>query len=358
MPQPQHDLRPSERPTRSDFARSEFTLEKAYARRRLATIGVIALVLGAVGYGMLGHRTSDPADIPTIAGVANVKQKPANPGGIDIPHQDVQVYDELEGKSAQRPQIEHLLPPPEVPREIPHAAITTENIPQPQEAPLSAAIHEPSPSDILPSAATRAPIATTVAPAPVPVVAPVPASAPSVAVTSAMPAPAAAPVLATTATQILPTSIPPAVKKIAPAAPKPNATAAPQSLTIEQLIKDNSVPTVPPSVASSPSEPTEVASVAPQAAPTPSVPRAATTGSFVIQLASTTNQSRAQAMIQDLQQKYVSQLGSAILRVVPADLGSRGIYYRIQSQGLSEDSANQICSSLKQISAGCILVRK
>jgi len=77
-----------------------------------------------------------------------------------------------------------------------------------------------------------------------------------------------------------------------------------------------------------------------------------------VQLASSNDEAKARTMMQEMQQKYTSQLGSTTLHLVRADLGSRGIFYRIQSQGLSESDANHICSSLKQMNAGCILVRK
>ena len=90
--------------------------------------------------------------------------------------------------------------------------------------------------------------------------------------------------------------------------------------------------------------------LAPEAAPA--------SGNAAIQLASLPNEAQARAMMEKLQQKYAAKLGGAKLRVVRADLGSRGIYYRIQSQSLAEGEANRVCSALKQTNAGCILVTK
>jgi len=59
-----------------------------------------------------------------------------------------------------------------------------------------------------------------------------------------------------------------------------------------------------------------------------------------------------------LQRRYASILDEAQLRVVQADLGEKGIYYRIQSQPISDERANKICASVKKLKAGCILVRK
>jgi cell division protein FtsN len=44
-----------------------------------------------------------------------IKIRPDQPGGMEIPHQDKMVYDELEGKE-QKPAVEKLLPPPEQPK--------------------------------------------------------------------------------------------------------------------------------------------------------------------------------------------------------------------------------------------------
>ena len=109
---PSPELFVSERPVHSDYAR-----ERAYARRRIVTLIVLAFVLGGAGYAFWGRGAPNPADIPTIKAEGAYKQKPTEPGGIDIPHQDVRVYDQLESKKAVAPQIEHLLPPPEVPKE-------------------------------------------------------------------------------------------------------------------------------------------------------------------------------------------------------------------------------------------------
>ena len=69
-------------------------------------------------------------------------------------------------------------------------------------------------------------------------------------------------------------------------------------------------------------------------------------------------QAQAQALKEKLQAKYAGRLGDAALHLERADLGARGVFYRIQSQGLAESDANHICSALKQMNTGCILVRK
>ena len=100
----------------------------------------------------------------------------------------------------------------------------------------------------------------------------------------------------------------------------------------------------------------ETKPAAPVAAPVKAAPVVA--GVAVIQLASLPDEAKARDLMKTLQAKYASILAGAVLHVAQADLGARGVYFRIQSQGLSETEASRVCSALKQQNAGCILVRK
>jgi hypothetical protein len=326
----------SERPIRSEYAQ-----EKSYALRRFATLVVLALIIGGAVYGLWGHGAHSPADIPTIQAEGEVKQKPADPGGIDIPHQDVQVYDQLEGKNTPAQQIEHLLPPPEAPPVIAPRAATPPAAPAAPAAAVAAApVAAPQPPPV--AAEPEAP--------PAPVAAPAPAVSPQVDN-----------LLQSPKTKTIATTVAPIH-----AAPAPDAapTAAPaQNLTIEQIIAQTQPKETPSKASSAPVSvlPTPMAApaAAPAAAPPVSpAPSPLAAGSVAVQLASANDSAKAQALMGEFQRTYAAQLGAAQLHVVRADLGSRGIFYRIQSQGLSEGAANQICSALKQKHAGCILVRK
>jgi SPOR domain len=77
----------------------------------------------------------------------------------------------------------------------------------------------------------------------------------------------------------------------------------------------------------------------------------------VVQLASVSDAAAAKTMASRLQSQYSAFLGGATLRVVKADLGSKGTFYRIQSQPVSSDMASQICAALKNHNAGCLIVR-
>jgi hypothetical protein len=82
------------------------------------------------------------------------------------------------------------------------------------------------------------------------------------------------------------------------------------------------------------------------------------TGNTVVQLAALPDEHAATVMAQKLQIKYQSILGSAHLHPVRADLGAKGIFYRIQSQPLSDSQAKSVCAALKNQNAGCLLVRR
>ena len=63
------------------------------------------------------HHAGGAGDIPLIrADTRPMRVKPENPGGMQIPDRDMLIYGQ------QRPQVEHLLPPPEQPMARPSPA--------------------------------------------------------------------------------------------------------------------------------------------------------------------------------------------------------------------------------------------
>ncbi len=275
---PPHELHSPERPVRSDYSR-----DRTYARRRLMTICVLALILGGAGYAFFGRSAPSPSEIPTIHAEGEYRQKPEDPGGIDIPNQDVRVYEQLEGKSGI-PRVEHLLPPPETPKVI-----------------------EPPPSAPVPTAVPETPA--------------VPLSVPPLVVESA-------PVTTT-------------VDK--PQSPPPE-TSAPDKGPVPVLKKEAAPKKETGTL-------TDVIAKINQNAPV-------SEDKAVLQLASVPGEGQAQALLDKLRQKYAAQLGKTSLRLVRADLGSKGVYYRVQSEPLVKEEAARICAALKKSNAGCILVGK
>jgi len=94
--------------------------EERHARimRVLSLFAVILVVIFIAGIGyfyLTGNKTVDANHLPTISeNNPPEKVKPADPGGMDIPHQDTTVYDQLNPEQPQGAP-EKLLPPPEAP---------------------------------------------------------------------------------------------------------------------------------------------------------------------------------------------------------------------------------------------------
>lgn len=271
-----------ERPIRSDFSRGR----PSYVLRRIVTLGIIAFFVLGAGVWWWSHSRT-PGEIPTIKAEGSYKERPEQPGGIDIPHQDVQVYQEIEGGAAdEKTTVEHMLPPPEQPTAPAATAAAGED----QEFVTAPAtqVENISPAAGLPALKEAEAPKKMEVPTPV-AVAPTPAPAP--------------------------------VKQV------------------EQHV------------------PPKVVSPVVTAEPAPAAPVAATKGGVVVQFAASTDERAATDMAQKLQSKYHGTLGNARLHPVKADLGAKGVFYRIQSQPLPEGQAKSICASVKKANAGCLLVR-
>jgi hypothetical protein len=80
---------------------------------------------------------------------------------------------------------------------------------------------------------------------------------------------------------------------------------------------------------------------------------------YRLQLGSVRSPEAAKQEWQRLQQKNRDVLGSLGFATVRADLGERGIYYRIQAGPLADAASGQrVCEALKQRGLGCLLVKQ
>ena len=80
-------------------------------------------------------------------------------------------------------------------------------------------------------------------------------------------------------------------------------------------------------------------------------------GSFYIQMASLQSQEAADLEWSKLKVSFAEQIGTLDHRVQRADLGSRGVYYRIQAGPVDRASADAICGAIKQRKpGGCLVV--
>jgi hypothetical protein len=274
--------------------------EPAAARRpsgkgRARVFGAVFAFSAIVGFGSLiayyfvqnRDGSVDPSSIPVVrADPRPMKVKPDNPGGIDVPFQNTEIYDRVGqqtgGVAPVRPPApgsvpparpgERLLPGPEAP------------MPRPQPPPAPVAAIPAVPEIVAPSDAV------VVTPAP----APVARAAPPVAAAPPAPAPAAPAV---------------AAARPAPAAPAPSAS-------------------------------------------TPAGPGPR------IQLASVRDMADAQREWARVTRQYPDLLGGLSPQFVPADLGDRGVFIRVQAGPFaSPESARAACDALRARGAGCNVVR-
>lgn len=83
-----------------------------------------------------------------------------------------------------------------------------------------------------------------------------------------------------------------------------------------------------------------------------------TPGNYYVQLGSVTNAVGAEGEWGKIKKSFSAQLSGVDHRIKSADLGERGIYYRIQAGPMSKESANALCGEIKAQKPGGCLVTK
>ncbi len=81
------------------------------------------------------------------------------------------------------------------------------------------------------------------------------------------------------------------------------------------------------------------------------------TGGMMVQVSSQRFQDAAQATFRDLQTRYPAILGSYNADIQRADLGDRGIYFRVRVGPFASADAQNLCRALKNAGGDCILAR-
>jgi len=295
----------------------------------MAVVGIVAFA-GAIvvvyGKGDTGPVGGAPP-LLTADGTPH-KSRPEQPGGIEVPHQDKLVYERLNERGTKS-NIERLLPPPEQP--LPRPVVTPQMPPPPPLPPAPTVAQVPLP----PPGATATVPRIPVEPEPLPPVASAPPVAP-------VPAPAPAPVVSAPVATAPVASAPAA--KVAPAAPPPAAKPQPAP-----PVQAAAAPAVPP-------KPQPAPAAAPQqAAPPPAKSPGA--GGWRVQLASVRSEAEAASEWKRLSSRHADALGGLSMQVVKADLGEKGVYYRVQGVGVDEARAKAACTALKAQNVGCVVVR-
>jgi hypothetical protein len=356
-------------------------------RHRLAMGAAVLGILGFAGIILFaydrGSRSNSGDGPPLIeADTQPTKMRPEQPGGMEVPHQDKLVYDRLNPQTS-RPSVEKLLPPPEQP--LPRPVVTPQLPPPPSLPSLPALGSVPTPqvAAAVPGVAEPPPGATTTVPRSLPAAPQAggrggAAGAGELAQANGAPPAAGPPARATTTT----VTVKPAAAPKTPPAPAPVATmTAPPKASPAPAPTVAAMPPAPPkaavaaapakaapSPATAPAVPAPVA-VVQAAAPAPPPPAAAKAApappaasggggsGWRVQLAAVHSEVEAQAEWKRLVQRFPDHLSGLRMQAVRADLGEKGIFFRVQAGGIDEEKARSVCTHLKAQSVGCVIVR-
>ena len=280
----------------------------------LLVLACLALVV-PLGMDFLGGE--DSGEIPVIQAEQQPdKVRPEEPGGLQVPHQDLQVLNQ--GAETGPAEPERLLPPPETPEPLPQV---TQDAVDPAPAPQALG-GTPATEDTAASDAGDLPRPDTASPAEV-------AGDPGASQTpeaAAVPPPASAPTEA--------------------AAPKLEAAEVPPAKT--------QAPVSAPTKTEAPAE-SQQAALPPAAETSP----AAGDGGIFIQLGSLSNKEGVPKEWARLQKAFPDFLGDMNLAVQSVTLEGRGTFHRIQAGPLpNRGTAEEMCAFLKDAKQACIVVKR
>lgn len=281
-------------------------------RSKSVFIGAVSGVVlaGIVGWFVLSPRYAQEgtAEVPVIRRPQTaIKVQPTEPGGMEILNQDKSVYGILDKKEEDKKVVENLLPPPEEPK-LP-VIVPTEGAPKAESV---AEVEHPSAApatDVLKEAEKIIEVAEAPKAAPVQETKPQPEPKPLSQAVNESPAP---------------------VKDAAPKmpvkteTPKAEAKPAPEKIEIKEDFLDLKIPA----------------------------------GVWQVQLMSSNNRDAVEKSWQTLSKKYAS-LKNQPYEIETADLGAKGIYYRLKAGAFKAKTlADGLCNDIKALGGTCIVKKK
>ncbi len=305
----------------------------------LLVLACLALVV-PLAMDFLGG--DDSGEVPVIQAEQQPdKVRPDEPGGLQVPHQDLQVLNQGAEEGAAEP-VERLLPPPETPEPL---APTSEDVLSPGTAP--GALTEVAPTEAPASPAAEDTTASSVAPS----TGDLPASEPAApAEVAEVPAAPTAESTAGSGASQAPAATTPAPAAPASEAPTPAAPAPVEAATPEPKAVEPAAPAEPAKPAES-----QQAALPPKAEPAP----AAAGGGIYIQLGSLTNRDGVPKEWARLQKVFPDFLGDMELAIQTVTLEGRGTFHRIQAGPLpNRGTAEELCAFLKDAKQACIVVKR
>jgi hypothetical protein len=274
-----------------------------------------------------------------------VKEAPDQPGGKEFPHKNKLIYDRLE--NGDKPEAEHIVPRQEDVA-MPAMPATPDTAGLPPAAGMQVATTAPQTTQAVDAGATPpGAVATVDDPEGGPrrvktlVVRPdgsvMPPAAPSVAAVEPAPAPAPAPQQVVSA-EAVPAALPPPAAQPVPVAPVQAVAPAPAAAAVDP----QQVASIPPA------KPKPVKAAVAAEDPAPKAAASKTPSQFVVQVGSKQNQTEALATFADMQQKYPTLLANYRPMVQKADLGSKGVWYRLRIGPIvDKTAASKLCTQLK-----------
>jgi hypothetical protein len=303
----------------------------------------------AFAYRQGAHTTANATTPLLQADNTPYKEKPQDPGGMDVPFQDAVVFDQLDNAQTAMTngeKIENLLPPPEQPiDEAAKVADATTTTPATESEAKATETAPPSaPKDnaenkgiMVENEKTGVDAADSVA-------------AKIAATEEAMKTKATEAKTATTVTAKTKT-------ETAKTAETETLTAVTPAKTVEPAVTKTAktIPTKATTLTSTTATATatKMNAVAP-AAPTPAP--ASTGGSAKVQLGAFKDESAARAAWAQFQKSYAPYLNGITPNYARADLGAKGVFYRVQGVNLSQAQAQSVCKSINAMKPGSCLI--
>jgi len=318
---PERPTGPSGRPATAGPGRLDAVSGWSKRRRVLVAGGVAATGLAIALVALLlasgdERGAGDPGEAPLIkAEDQPIKVSPESPGGMQVPNRDMMVYGRLQGTPGGKPPVERLLPEPEQPLTPPSSK------PPAPETPVSVTPMGEAPPPLMPEARPADEGSSGGAPPPPKSIASVPESAPT---PTPAPGPASAPV----------------------AKPAPDK-AAQQKAAAERAAAQK---------AAAEKAAAEKAAGEKVAKLDPGVKGAG--GAYQVQLFAGRSADEAKGAWARLKGKNADLLGALSPTVARADLGDRGMFYRLRAGPLSSEAqAKTLCQSLSGRGTSCIIIR-
>ena len=302
-------------------------------------------LLGAVALGgalAFAYKQSDGAmgggAQPPLVQADNrpVKEPPQQPGGKEFPQKNKLIYERLQ--NGDQPEAEHIVPRqedlaiPTMPGANPTAGLPADAAPVPPAA--VATVDDPAGGPrrvktltVRPDGSVKPPAADGA-----------PAAAPQQVATAEPALPPTAPQQVASAKLVQPPAAPPQAAPAPAALPAPVA-AAPAPVPAAMAVDPQPVAAIP-AAKPKPKPVVAAADAAPQAA--------AAASKYLVQIGSKQNQTEALATFADMQQKYPTLLANYRPMVQKADLGAKGVWYRLRIGPINDKAtASKLCTQLK-----------